>query len=100
MARTKSLKNIAMEGMKDSCLTSATFYRASGKGMEIVEYRKGKFVEKLEEWKPEIIGDKETENKQGKEQNNLPLQGVIFLGNEPVEFYGSVKAWQVLKGQG
>jgi len=100
MARTKSLKKIAMEGMKDSCLTSATFFRASGKGMEIVEFKRGKFIETLEEWKPEVVGDKSHESASGSEQNGLPLQGYIYIGNEPIAFHGSLKAWQVLKGQG
>jgi hypothetical protein len=79
-----------------SVFNSALFERKTSKGIERAYYENGK-VKDL----PFAQFTTEREDKAAvlAAQGNLEYRGMIIVDRLPVSFYGSEKAWVVLKGQ-
>ena len=94
MARTKALKRIAQDWLKGSCIRNATFERECGKGLEYVKVVNGKVTD---DKVINLAREAQDVTQPAQLNNGLQLQGYVMVDRLPVPFYGSEKAWNVLK---
>lgn len=105
MARTVSLRTIARDMLRGSCIRNAVFIHAGKTTLETCGYVRGVTTDHVSTpyaamVEPEAPAHSRVIYGSTKIENGMPLQGTIGVGGMAVEFYGSAESWRKLVGMG